>query len=100
MRPPVDAVISFLTFKHLYPSFEAALANLAPQLRGSGVVVFDLLPGSRAYFHRDESTFICQYTEAEVSGILARAGLELEGFDRVEHAPGREPMLVVARRAV
>jgi SAM-dependent methyltransferase len=96
---PVDAVISFLTFKHLYPSFEAALANLAPQLREGGVVVFDLLEGSRAYFHRDRATFIRHYTETEVIEILARIGLELAGFDRVEHAPGRERMLVVARRA-
>jgi SAM-dependent methyltransferase len=96
---PVDAIISFLTFKHLYPSFEAALSNLGPQLRDGGLVVFDLLPGSRAYFHRDEATFIRHYTESEVTGILTRAGLEPVAFDRVEHAPGRVRMVVVARRA-
>jgi SAM-dependent methyltransferase len=96
---PVDAVISFLTFKHLYPSFEAALANLAPQLREGGLVLFDLLEGSRAYFHRDRATFIRHYTRGEVTEILARTGLQLEGFYRVEHAPGRARLLVVARRA-
>ena len=95
---PVDAVISFLTFKHLYPSFAAALANIEPQLRDDGLVMFDLLEGSRTYFHRDQTTFMRYYTRGEVDEILSGAGLELVAFDRVEHAPGRSRMLVVARK--
>jgi SAM-dependent methyltransferase len=95
---PVDAVLSFLTFKHLYPSFRAALANLEPQLRPGAGVMFDLIEGSREYFHRDRLTFIREYSRSEVREILERVSLQLVAFDRVEHAPGRERMLVVAQK--
>ena len=95
---PVDSVYSFLTFKHIYPSFEGALANLGRQLRPGGTIVFDLIEGPRRYFHRDEHTFMREYTRAEAAELVARAGLELATVDRVEHAPGRSRMLVVARR--
>lgn len=95
---PVDALLSVLTFKHLYPSFEAALANLRPQLQPGAPLMFDLIEGAREYFHRDRVTFIREYTRAEVRGILERASLELVAFDSIEHAPGRVRLLVVARR--
>lgn len=93
----VDTVFSFLTFKHLYPSFEGALTNLRPQLRDGGVVIFDLIEGSRSYFQRDEQTFVHEYTRAEAEGIVGRSGLTLKAFDRVEHAPERARLVVVAR---
>lgn len=93
---PIDAVLSFLTFKHIYPSFAAALVNLERQLRPGGRVVFDLIEGSREYFHRDQLTFMRQYTRAEVAEIVRGASLELVAVDQVEHAPGRGRMLVVA----
>jgi hypothetical protein len=94
---PVDAVISFLTFKHIYPSFEGALANLRPQLRDGAVVIFDLIEGSRTYFQRDQTTYVREYTRAEAESIVAASGLRPEAFDSVEHAPGRTRMVVVAR---
>jgi SAM-dependent methyltransferase len=94
-----DALISFLTFKHLYPTFEGALANLVPQLAPGGVVVFDLLEGDRAYFHRDATTFIRHYDRDEVREILAMVGLVDIGLGPLTHAPGRERLLVNARRA-
>ncbi|MBM3667140.1 MAG: class I SAM-dependent methyltransferase [Actinobacteria bacterium] len=97
LAEPVDSVISFLTFKHLYPSFELALANLGAQLRPGGIVLFDLLEGSRAYFHYDASSFIRHYTRDQAGRIVERAGLALAGFDTVEHAPGRERLVVIAR---
>jgi SAM-dependent methyltransferase len=93
----VDTVLSFLTFKHLYPSFEPALANLARHLRPGGQVIFDLIEGGRSYFHRDQVTFIREYSRSEVTEILGRLSLEPVAFDRVEHAPGRERLLIVAR---
>jgi SAM-dependent methyltransferase len=96
---PVDGVMSFLVFKHLYPSFEPTLANLAPQLADGATVLFDLLEGSRAYFHADGATYIRHYTREEARALVERAGLELGGFGRVEHAPGRERLLVIARRS-
>ena len=93
----VDSAFSFLTFKHLYPSFESALTNLRPQLRDGGVVIFDLIEGSRSYFQRDEQTFVHEYTRAEAEELVERSGLMLETFDTVDHAPGRTRMVVVAR---
>jgi SAM-dependent methyltransferase len=97
LAEPVDSVISFLTFKHLYPSFELALTNLGAQLRPGGTVLFDLPEGSRAYFHHDGSSFIRHYTRDQAARIVTRAGLALAGFDTVEHAPGRERLVVVAK---
>ena len=95
---PLDAAYSFLTFKHIYPSFAAALANIGRQLRPGGRVVFDLIEGSREYFHRDQVTFMREYTRAAAAGIVARAGLRLVAVDEVVHAPGRVRMLIVAER--
>jgi SAM-dependent methyltransferase len=95
---PIDAAISFLTFKHIYPSFAAALENLAGQLRPGGRVVFDLIEGSREYFHRDQVTFMREYTKGEVAEIVTGAGLVLVAVDRVDHAPGRSRMLIVAEK--
>jgi SAM-dependent methyltransferase len=95
---PVDAVLSFLTFKHLYPSFERALTNLEPQLRPRGLVMFDLIEGARRYFQRDQVTFIREYTRAEVAELLRSTPLDLAAFDEIKHAPGRIRLLVVARK--
>jgi SAM-dependent methyltransferase len=92
----VDTVISSLTFKHLYPSFELALRNLAGQLSQRGVVLFDLIEGSRRYFERDETTYIREYSREEVGELLARAPLELVGFDTVAHDRQHVRLLVVA----
>ena len=94
----VDAVISSLTFKHLFPSFEAALANLARQLRPGGTVAFDLIEGQRRYFEDDGVTYIRWYSRDEVEEILGRAGLEPVAFDEVRHLPELTRLLVVARR--
>jgi SAM-dependent methyltransferase len=98
LSEPVDSALSVLTFKHLYPSFEAALANLHPQLQPGAPLMFDLIEGTREYFHRDRVTFIREYPPDEVRRILERTSLELVTFDSIEHAPGRVRLLVVARR--
>ena len=95
---PLDAAYSFLTFKHIYPSFAAALSNIGRQLRPGGRVVFDLIEGSREYFHRDQVTFMREYTRPEAAGIVARADLRLVAIDEVVHAPGRARMLIVAEK--
>jgi SAM-dependent methyltransferase len=95
---PIDSVYSFLTFKHIYPSFAAALGNLGSQLRPGGRIVFDLIEGPREYFHRDERTFMREYTREEVSEIVSGASLELVEFDQVVHAPGRTRLLVVVTK--
>jgi SAM-dependent methyltransferase len=94
----IDSMYSFLTFKHIYPSFATALANLGAQLRPCGRIAFDLIEGGREYFHRDERTFMREYTREEAAKIVSEAGLELVTFDHVDHAPGRRRLLVVAAR--
>jgi SAM-dependent methyltransferase len=94
---PVDAIVSFLTFKHLHPSFERAVANLGAQLSPDGRLVFDLIEGSRRYFQADGSTYVREYGRDEARELVERAGLELVGFDSVVHAPGWERLVVVAR---
>jgi SAM-dependent methyltransferase len=93
---PVDTVLSSLTFKHIYPSFELALRNLAGQLSERGLVLFDLIEGSRRYFHWDEITYVREYSREEVGELLARAPLELVGFDTVAHDREHVRLLVIA----
>ena len=96
VHTPVDTVISSLTFKHIYPSFELALRNLAGQLSQRGLVLFDLIEGSGRCFERDDITYIRQYSREEVGELLARAPLELVGFDTVAHDREHVRLLVVA----
>ena len=95
---PADTVLSSLTFKHLFPSFEAALRNLVAQLRAGGVVIFDLIEGHRRYFEDDGVTYIRWYERGEIEEILSRVGLELTAFDQVQHHPNIVRLLVVARK--
>jgi len=95
---PVDAVLSSLTFKHLFPSFERALSNLAGQMTPGGVVLFDLIEGSRRFFEDDGVTYIRWYERGEVVDILGACGLEPVAFEEVRHHPNLARLLVVGRR--
>ena len=54
----VDTVISSLTFKHLFPSFEQALQNIARQQSPGGLVIFDPIEGHHRYFEDGNVTYI------------------------------------------
>ena len=95
---PVDAVLSSLTFKHLFPSFEKALANLASQMAPGGVVLFDLIEGSRRFFEDDGVTYIRAYERPEVEAMLAACGVEAVAFEEVRHHPSLARLLVVGRK--
>jgi SAM-dependent methyltransferase len=95
---PIDSLISSLTLKHLFPSFERALVNLARRMRPGGLAVFDLIEGDRRYFERDGVTYIRWYMRPEVEAILDRAGLRLVAYDEVLHIAQARRLLVVARR--
>lgn len=100
-----DTMVSSLVLKHLYPTFERALTNVAWHMAPEGLVFFDLvearlvdrLLSAHAYF-REETTYIRRYTGAEVGEIVGRCGLDLVALEHVEHAPGRRRLLVMARR--
>jgi SAM-dependent methyltransferase len=94
----VDTVVSSLTFKHMFPSFEGLLANVARQVSPGGLVLFDLIEGERRYFEDDGVTYIRHYLRAEIEQILEANGLELVAFEKVQHHPDLVRLLVVARR--
>jgi SAM-dependent methyltransferase len=91
-----DVVFSSLTFKHLFPSFEKVLQNVARALNPRALVLFDLMEGSAQHFEPDGVTFLRHYTREEVSEILNRCGLRLAAWDEVEHTPEQKRLLVVA----
>lgn len=95
---PVDSVLSSLTFKHLFPSFEQALSSLASQMSSGGVVLFDLIEGSRRFFEDDDVTYIRWYERGEVEKMLGRCGLEVLAFEEVRHHPSLSRLLVVGRK--
>ena len=92
--------MSSLTFKHFYPTFQAALVNCASMMRDHGRFVFDLLEGTRTYFEHDDETYVHCYQPREVEEIVAAAGLRVLAFDRVVHGPGpnQARLLVAAGR--
>lgn len=94
-----DAVLSSLTFKHLYPTFGAALVHLATFVRAGGRFCFDLLEGEvEPYFEAGGTNYLRYYTRPEVERIVTAAGLELAAFDEVEHDPDHRRLLVIARK--
>ncbi len=103
---PVDNVISSLTLKHLYPSWERAVANIVRSVNPGGRFIFDLiersgvdrLVGTDRYVETADDTYIRHYSREEVSEMLERSGLEREAFDEVVHAPDFSRLLVVARK--
>ncbi len=93
-----DLVVSSLVFKHLYPSFEPVLANVARHLAPGALVYFDLIEGAHREFEPDGVTYIRCYTPDEVRAIIPETGLELVGLDTVSHDAEHQRLLVVARR--
>jgi SAM-dependent methyltransferase len=92
---PADTVLSSLTLKHIYPSFETALRNVAA---GAQTVVVDLIEGDRRYFQHDGATYIRWYRRDEVEAIFASCGFTVR-FDLVEHDADHHRLLVVGSPA-
>jgi SAM-dependent methyltransferase len=97
-----DTMLSSLTFKHIYPTFERALDVITGHLQPGGLAIFDLMEGERRFFERhDQRTYIRQYTRAEATELVGNAGLALVALDTVEHDddPRHHRLLVVARKS-
>jgi SAM-dependent methyltransferase len=93
----VDTIVSSLTFKHVFPTFEKLLQNLARILAPDGLVVIDLIEGQHLrHFEPERRNFIRSYSRSEIQQIFTRCGLSAT-FDYVEHAPGWARLLVVGR---
>jgi SAM-dependent methyltransferase len=93
-----DALISSLVFKHLFPTFEKGLDNVARYLNPQAVVCFDVYEGAGAQFESGGVTYIRQYTRPEVTEILTRTGLKLVAYDEVNHDEDHSRLFVVARK--
>ena len=90
-----DVGFSSLTFKHLYPSFEASLRNCTRYLSPGGRFIFDLVEGDQAHFVNEGRAYVRRYGREEVVEILAKAGLKLVAFDEVVHDRHYTRLLVV-----
>ena len=94
-----DVLMSSLTFKHLYPTFESALANLSRFMNAGGMIFFDLVEGDHRYMIKEQlDTYVRHYNRDEVVGILDSVGLRLVGFETVEHTPGFVRLLAIAEK--
>jgi SAM-dependent methyltransferase len=93
-----DVLFSSLTFKHLFPTFENALANATKALNGGALIFFDLIDGTGECFEQDGRTYVRHYTRDDVAGILGRVGLKLVNWDEVSHTPQHSRLLVVATK--
>jgi SAM-dependent methyltransferase len=101
LSEPVDAIVSSLTFKHVFPTFERLLANLSTNLEPGGLVVIDLIEGEHMrHFEALRGNFIRSYSRKEIAEIFGRCGLVVDAFDYVDHSPASEHrrLLVVGRR--
>lgn len=110
-----DLLISSLTFKHLYPTFETALVNLSTYAKPGAILTFDLVESGKgrtflskriggqrwlrgdAFFQKD-GVYIRRYRRDEIGEIVQRANLELVKFGSVVHAERYPRLLVTARR--
>lgn len=93
-----DGGLSSLTFKHLAPDFVAALTNVGRHLVDGGRFAFDLLEGSDQTVEQEKGNFLRWYERDEVEELVTRSGLELVGFDEVEHEPDTTRLLVVCKK--
>jgi SAM-dependent methyltransferase len=93
-----DVIFSSLTFKHLFPTFENALKNLARCMKKGGIILFDLIEGDVRHFENDLVTYLHGYSKEQVIEILKKIPLELVAFDQVEHEPDFVRLLVVAKK--
>ena len=93
-----DMVISSLTFKHIFPTFEKLLYNVSTHMKKGSLIFFDLIEGNVAFFDED-GTYIKCYSRSQIKDILQHSMLELVAFDNVIHSPGRSRLLVIAKKS-
>jgi len=113
LRRKYDLVISSLTLKHQYPTFERCLKNISNYMNPGALCFFDLLENLSADSRKvnllkkgpmkkswePDNTYIATYTKREVLQLLRRVGLDFIGFDHVTHDTSQgERLVVIARK--
>ncbi len=93
-----DMLISSLVFKHIYPSCEKAVRNLAQYMKPGGRLFIDFIEGQRRFFQDDGVTYIRHYTREELQEMMEAAGFKMINFDEVLHTKGYPRLLVVAEK--
>ena len=76
-------MISSLTLKHFFPSFEKGLRNISLHLSSGGIAIFDLIEGNSA-FHEEDGTFIRLYSKDQVKELVQSCNLQT-GLFRQSH---------------
>lgn len=92
-----DIILSSLTFKHMFPTFEKALHNISTYMVQNGMIFFDLIEGNIGFFDED-GTYLKYYNKSQVTNLLRYSKFELVGFDDVIHSPGFSRLLVIAKK--
>jgi SAM-dependent methyltransferase len=92
-----DTVLSSLTFKHMFPTFEKALYNISMYMQENAHIFFDLIEGNEGIIY-DDGTYIKFYNKPKIKDILRRSQIKLVEFDKVIHAPGFTRLLVIAKK--
>jgi SAM-dependent methyltransferase len=91
-----NLLVSSLTLKHIYPSFEPALRNLLQYSTPDAQLIFDLIEGEGRMFESNRVTYIRRYSRPELRDMLDRLGLRNVVFDTVVHTTEYPRLLVVA----
>lgn len=93
----VDTIVSSLTLKHVFPTFQEVLRNVARTLEPGGTVIVDFIEGEHLrHFEPLRGNFIRSYSRKEIAEIFGRCGLSVEAFDYVDHSPDPEHRRLLA----
>lgn len=97
-----DLVISSLTLKHQYPSFEQTLNNIKNYMNENAIIIFDLLEGdsekNRWEVKNEYQNYLAFYSREEILNVLQATGFGLIKFDYVFHQLSIRRLLVIAQR--
>jgi SAM-dependent methyltransferase len=94
-----NVIVSFLTFKHQYPTFELLLRKIYQWKAPNGVVIFDIPETTIPFenFEEDRGAYIRFYLKPEITTICRNTGFKNIEFDSVTHMEGKVRTLVILR---
>jgi ubiquinone/menaquinone biosynthesis C-methylase UbiE len=93
-----DVLISSLTLKHIFPTFEKAIGNVSRFMNPGALTFIDFIEGDSRKFEDDGQTYVRHYTRDELTNIMGVAGFEIVNFDVVKHTDEHSRLVVIARK--